>query len=302
MAFSIRSIINSLQQEGFALLQKNNTPLKLVSQLLGNIQGTPKSDVDGITKITSGTKYTNLHNTIHFDDLFYPHTDGAYLNGLAYNQTMQKMQRIFPPKFVGLKAIEPTTEGGQTILIDGKEILEHLIAEKSPLLPTLFQTGVTTFCHGPILCCDQPLFGRINDTKLALRYSCDKEFLATKEYGELINEFNTHYVNNPKFHKQIQLYRGDTLFIDNYRMLHGRAPFKGNRLYERVWISSNMVVTTPVLDAEIHYEEQEQHASCTEIYNPYLLIDPIQEIPSIQAGIHLSDTLNEQLACLVATR
>ena len=290
-------VCSSMQRFGAVLIsapvKNKDLSIDKTAQLFGSLQGHGKCDQSGVMSVTCGAKYSGrTRKNIHFDGPFFPHTDGAYLDGAAYDQRIGCMRRVTPPKVIGLRAIETPKKGGETILVDGQLILKELILTRSALLPNLLRGDGNTFFHGPIMCVNLPFFRQQSTGLFQMRYSYDQEFHYPMELVSTYNSFHKKYVEASQFRLEIKLEPGDTLFIDNHRMLHGRNDVQGNRLYQRVWVSQDPIPLTYPESQSIHYDAQQDTFSCTQPYSKYLpLPSSISPSPSqFNPGI----TLNPQ--------
>lgn len=299
-------VCQSLETDGAVIfsspLDNKDLTIDRIGQLFGLLQGHGKCDEKGVMRVTSGSKYeAQAQETIHFNDMFFPHTDGAYLSGIAYNNKIHSMQRITPPKIIGLRAIETAKKGGETVLVDGRGILKQLILSDSDLLPFFFNGEGTAFCHGSIMCTNMPLFSWDSKDRCQIRYSYDKEFYYREKYEPIYKKFQTDYVDNPNFRAIISLKPGDALFVDNLRMLHGRTPLVGDRLYQRLWVAQDVVPLVFPNAQNIHYDAQTDAHKCTLPYSKYLTFEPTISPCSIQfkPGIDLSKVEQNQLGDLL---
>ena len=207
--------------------------LKNFCGILGDIQKNRNSDEEGISEIV-GYSTPACHNQVVSTLEFFPHTDGAYLNGLSI--VGEQIKKVMPPKLVLLQCIEPAVEGGTNFLVDSQQILIDVIMKSPHLLDALLSSQDSMICHHDLIVNNVPIYECLSLNRYTVRYSFDKGFYSTKKKLSLLQEFNDKYINNPLYRKSINLKPLEVLLIDNRRMLHGRTSFNGSRKFKRVWI------------------------------------------------------------------
>lgn len=225
------------KKDGFVLIKINNSSDKLfekISSSLGSIQKTANSDEKGITNIIDESQNPTNHSVVSSLE-FFPHTDGHYLNGVA--ELNDGYYKICPPKIILLECIKPAKEGGESFLVDGKQALLSVLKKEPYHLSTLFNTDNFNILHRSSLTTGISIFYKMEKKKYGIRYSYDNELLISKKATEAVESFNDSHLNKI-FHKKLS--EGDLLIIDNTRVLHGRAEFKGSRYFRRTWIQNEI--------------------------------------------------------------
>lgn len=180
-----------------------------------------------------------------FDDTAYgseaigPHTDGTYLDQ--------------PPGIQVFHCLKPANKGGLTLLVDGFAAAERLRTDK----PELFKTLATTPIEHHYLEADRlharslaelviRQFPRV-DKIAQIRFNpYDRAPMRTlriddirgddqKALEECVLFYNAYQhfaqlINQPEGQVKLWMRPGSILFIDNFRVLHGREHFQGERI------------------------------------------------------------------------
>jgi gamma-butyrobetaine dioxygenase len=180
------------------------------------------------------------------NQVFEPHTDGAFLNAL-YRDEKMIMRHISPPATLILQCVTQALIGGNSLLIDGKCVYDS-IKDKSPeMLEILFESIFHFVRNGSELFpIDSPIFKYMSNGNICVRFRteyiistlCNRNRSFVKNCIERMFE---DFLMSPDCGRSILLSPGDMLIIDNFRMLHGRAPFSivdgHHRHLRRLWIT-----------------------------------------------------------------
>ena len=212
----------SIVNIGYAVAQSNNSSYDFFynfSSFFGKAQKSQGSDSYGIKKVLSDNHPAGNVGVVSSLP-FYPHTDGAYLNGVLFDGA--SAQRILPPKLVLLQCVEPAQKGGDNILYDGKKILLSVHQKEPCLLPFLFDKYSISLTHGSVTATDVPVFKKLNNGSFIIRYSYDGGMVVSEKSKEAIEHFNQKFIIPEA---SIKLKKGDIIIIDNHRMLHSREFF-----------------------------------------------------------------------------
>ena len=151
------------------------------------------------------------------------HTDGMYLH--------------YPPRYVVLLCEQPSNYAGETLLVRGDTCLSHLEdklrrrlkAEKLWIRTGAFRSAKHLVCRHPdddaeVLVFFDPALDVNGALQTAEGSSADDVILAVR----------TAVANTaPDRHSWR---RGDVLVLDNYRVLHGRTPYRGSRVLLRLTV------------------------------------------------------------------
>lgn len=145
-------------------------------------------------------------------------------------------QYFFQPEVaMSLWCIHPSSDGGgESILVDGRRLVEDIVAEGRESLidvlresvfpfevPSIFTKDEAEFFVGPIIG-ENPFIRyrrqTIDRARANPKYSLENRHL------QAINELDT-YLSQPSRHARFLLKRGQVLFVNNHEVLHGRTSF-----------------------------------------------------------------------------
>lgn len=243
----------TIKNKGWCILDlkdSNKETLINISRFLGQRQRCFSSDEEGITNIVTES-LDNGTAQIVSKYFFSPHTDGHYLNGMAFYKNT--LRRIIPPKFMLLQCVQPAEKGGENLLIDGRRILIDLIENSSEIVPTLFSRCMNIH-HNETIASDLPVFSSVSPHTYSIRWSYDKELYFSNKAKRALDIFNYEYIDNINYSIKKSLLPHQILVLDNKRILHGREEVFGQRFYRRVWIydeenSESLLNANPVSTA-----------------------------------------------------
>ena len=174
---------------------------------------------------------------------FFPHTDGSFLNGMAYVDGVAT--KITPPKFVILQCISKPETGGDNFLVDGQKIYNDLLVNNADTLKILMTSGSVTYCRDDLLSIDCSVFEKVNDDKLRIRYRYDSTAFIPEWASAAFNYIQNKYSTNEDYITNVSLDPGDILVMDNLRVLHARHKFydgSKKRKVRRLWIADDSSV------------------------------------------------------------
>ncbi|VVO47991.1 hypothetical protein PS903_00135 [Pseudomonas fluorescens] len=285
-SFDNKGITLFLNENGYCVIKPRDHSLEAFRHTAGNfglIQFHTKSDESGvvgggepINKDWQNFK-EDYHGELSSD--FFPHTDGSFLNGMAYVDGVAK--KITPPKFVILQCISKPETGGDNFLVDGQRIYNDLLINQADILKTLMTSGSVSYCRDDLLSIDCSVFEKINDNKLRIRYRYDSTAFipewATAAFDYIKNEYST----NDNYIINISLEPGDILAMDNLRVLHARHKFfdgRKKRKVRRLWIADdssvvfkNILNQSPVRRAMLPFQKYHiaQQANAKHVFIEY---------------------------------
>jgi len=177
---------------------------EVISQNNLGIKYMPVTPVDGESAYIHNRKEQPLH------------VDNAHSNSI--------------PDFISLVCLENASYGGETYL---KKIDDSFdCAELAPL----FDEPVTYIKHGV---CHEVFILERENTNIITRYSPFCDFYEFKNYSQYIAMI---YFHNKIYRSPTLSYKlkpGEAIILDNYKYMHGRSVFSGQRDIIRVWLNKN---------------------------------------------------------------
>ncbi len=167
-----------------------------------------------------------------------------------------------PEKYFGLLAINSAREGGHSVIVKAKEVVESLNSsflgqqcltilrqQEFPfeVPPAFIKTGKSNIILAPILA-DNPIIRFRLDTIEAGLKACPELATADRLWAlEYFNNFLKAYPNKIQF----KLDDGDIVFVNNHQVLHGRKAFTGgDRLLLRVRIDQSNLDSSQAHDLQ----------------------------------------------------
>ena len=217
---SASSIRERVDQEGVVLFRAGTRDdfVKLAKKVGPSI---PHRDADE-DDVTEVKFVPDLAGQAGYDGLsagpLDPHTDGSG-NSIA-------------PSYVALWCAEQAGYGGESVLVDIREVVSDLQREAPWVIETLAQPGIAIFRSGADAYSGPVLFKEQGQWRVRLRLDSQGFFngdgqRAIQRIREAIGRRAKTFVMQP----------GEGYIIDNHRILHGRLPFSGSRRMLRVLMS-----------------------------------------------------------------
>ncbi|WP_347928624.1 TauD/TfdA family dioxygenase [Pseudomonas helvetica] len=247
----IKGISAFLNEHGYCVVKPQDNSLEAFRDIagkFGSIQFHTKSDKNGVVGggESINKDWQNFKDDYHgeLSSDFFPHTDGSFLNGMAYVGGVAR--KITPPKFVILQCVSKPETGGDNFLIDGQKIYNDLLANQADILKVLMTSGSVTYCRDDLLSMDCSVFEKINDNRLRIRYRYDSTAFIPQWASAAFNYIQNNYSTNENYIINISLDPGDILVMDNLRVLHARHQFvdgSKKRKVRRLWIADDSQVT-----------------------------------------------------------
>lgn len=158
----------------------------------------------------------------------------AHTDGFAYGELY--------PDVIMLGCAESSAQGGESFLVDGYALLEHLVStpEGSALVEQLMTVSIDQTepsMHRSIT----PVIGKTSEGRLMLRrfpFQRPATESTTPDADQrMIEAWWSAVLEVAAQAPRFRLEQGDALVIDNYRVLHGREPYSDlNRQLWRLWI------------------------------------------------------------------
>lgn len=149
-----------------------------------------------------------------------PHTDGTYSHDA--------------PGLLGLHCHVYEAEGGDNVFVDSHAVAERLTATSREVLSTVDIPG-RYIGDGSSLMAKRPVLRHEGSRLVQVSYNHHDrapfvlpEPLMSEVYAALF-EFDA-LLNSPELQLDLAMRRGDMVIFDNWRLLHGRRAFEGERL------------------------------------------------------------------------
>ncbi len=245
-------IAQRVEEFGFCLLRPSRdseNALLEVASYFGRIQNHERSKPNGIVDVTSDPRLQK-QKSAKFKGLgtakFGPHTDGAFLNAI-YSDHDGRLRHISPPAYLILQCVKQAAVGGESMLIDAQDALK-IMKERHPADYALLCEPLFHFVREAdqrLFPIEAPVFKVLANGNNSIRFREEYIFnLGIPSHPRRLQAALDNLYNDclmsPQCQRKIRLEDGDILVIDNFRMLHGRSPFKvvkgRHRHLRRVWI------------------------------------------------------------------
>lgn len=138
------------------------------------------------------------------------------------------------PKTIALYCKQPSTSGGDSILVEFQPLLDLLVRKYGDSVNALFEkdclhvTGSHSWEKKPLL--------MNNSGKVGISYSPVLREMICSDLVFEQYDFITNYVHNPENQIRYSLKRNQILLLDNTQVLHSRTAFDdSDRLLYRYW-------------------------------------------------------------------
>lgn len=153
------------------------------------------------------------------------HTDGFAYGDLA-------------PDHFALACVRPGDAGGESVLVDSYKLLDAVDESlRAFLTTTLVDHSEPGMAAAPTL---SPLALRTASGRLAVRKvpfvrpAAGDPYPATTQAA--LDRWRRAVAQQDETVRRFTLQAGELAVIDNYRVMHGREPFEGERMMWRVWV------------------------------------------------------------------
>lgn len=301
------SIIKAIEKNGFCIVDAWNTEastLRAICLLLGDIQDHVRANTEGLvgefepSKSDTWKAYKSEYQSIGSSAL-PPHTDGAFLNGVAV--IGNSLKRIGPPKFVVLQCIKHADKGGINLLVDSNQVLPDLLTDHPNAASILFSSGCIAFFRDDLFSLDPPVFQIVSSSELRIRFRFDSQIYTPAWSRDAVLILHECYHMNPKYILNVSLMSGQVLIMDNFRVLHGRTAFtdeKSLRRTRKAWIFDDSLPTLANLKGT-----PKDHRALV----PFMPYGPISSPQSFKAtkirtGINFDASLKSRLNHLLSNK
>jgi trimethyllysine dioxygenase len=160
-----------------------------------------------------------------------PHTDGTYSHDA--------------PGLAGFHCITKADSGGATVLVDGLQVAQQLAEHMPASYAVLCQTDVVGqyLGDGAHLVAQRPVFRR-DDRGRVVQVSYNNldrapMLLPAADMARLYDALGdfAHLIREPELQMKLVLEPGEMLIFDNWRLLHSRRAFTGDRHFTGAYLN-----------------------------------------------------------------
>jgi len=210
------SLIQALFTDGFALIEACPPEKKSVEQIAGFLGYVRETIFGGVWEFEADG---NMADSAYTSKALRPHTDGSY--------------SFDAPGVQILLCVENDAEGGESVIVDGYKIAEQMKRDHSEYYVDLTKIEIEGVYAGDgvELRAKRPAF-RVDDQGNLLQITFNNYDRSDLMYPERLYKAMQLFdlaLNEPENQWTHQLTVGQALVFDNWRMLHGRTAFSGNR-------------------------------------------------------------------------
>ncbi|PSB02098.1 TauD/TfdA family dioxygenase [Merismopedia glauca] len=224
-------LLKNLSQNGAVIVQcypcqNPQQNLLALPSCLGKIISHNLSDASGIVSVKCHLENTAYVNATSQELTL--HTDGTF-----------ERQSI---RIIALQSVIAANKGGLSILVDGKDVYQHIAKINPKQLPILFEPDVLTVTRDRQTA-SKPIFSFNKNGELQIAFRCDQtaQITVKPEAVEVFVQIK-QFVENPAHQLRFKLEPHQILILDNTRMLHGRTEFDESepRFLNRLWFDGNL--------------------------------------------------------------
>ena len=223
-----KEFLEKLYKFGFVVIQNCKTEMSSVEKIAKKIGYVRESIFGGLWSFESNN---DMADSAYTQDELRPHTDSTYSNDA--------------PGLQLLLCCHYEATGGESIMVDGFKIAEKIYKENRDLYTLLSEIEVTGqyIGDGVFLEAKRPVF-KLNSDKELIQVSFNNYDRAafrmddekTLKFYDAIREFDL-IANNREYQWRHILKPGELLIFNNWRILHGRGSFKGDRKMSGCYIN-----------------------------------------------------------------
>lgn len=241
-----------VERDGAVILEGIDTSESGAEQLMAALLGDSLKALPPPARVFEGGEQDKkLANTGNLDPLPV-HTDG-FSYGDAY------------PDYLLLVCVNASDEGGENFLVDGYAVLEELAADSAYawVVDALPETVVDQTEEG-MQESVSPIVQSTTTGRMMVRRTLDTfgngpkiwaESKAPERDREMIRIWGETIDQSAQTAPRFKLQVGEAMFVDNYRMFHGRTGYEDlNRMMWRVWAWSTNALKVP--DQPIHSDSR----------------------------------------------
>tara|TARA_B100000941_G_C28492216_1_gene548652 strand:- start:846 stop:1946 length:1101 start_codon:yes stop_codon:yes gene_type:complete len=223
-----KTFLKHLYEKGFIVIKNCNPKKSSVESIAKKIGYVRESIFGGLWSFESNN---DMADSAYTQNELRPHTDSTYSNDA--------------PGLQLLLCCHYNAVGGESVLVDGFKIAEKIKKEKNDLYELLSSVEVTGqyIGDGVFLKAKRPIF-RLDKKDDLVQVSFNNYDRApfrlsdkkTKKFYDAIREFDL-MVNDRQYQWRYILKPGELLIFNNWRILHGRGSFTGDRKISGCYIN-----------------------------------------------------------------
>ncbi len=195
--------------------------LQLASKL-GKIYPHTHSDADGVTVILPTEEITDLPGLLGFSR----HTLDLHTDCTAVPR---------PPDLIVNHCAQAAIEGGETLLVDMKDVYEELLHSWPGVAQDLSGPGSMIFGFGKGRYAGS-VFEHVGNNRVVCRFRADGAGFSDVRIGTSMQILMDLL---GRFCVKLKLESGQGYVINNGRWLHGRSSFVGHREFMRILVTAN---------------------------------------------------------------
>lgn len=228
LQYNLPVIRETVERDGYAIVEAwdaSESTLLAIAHSLGDIQRHVRANERGVVgeepARTDWSSFPDEYQGLGTTE-FPPHTDGTFLDGITLQG--DTVCRVLPPEMLILQCVQPATLGGESVVVDGRRVVEDALTRSPELLRALLTTDVLyarddMFSSGPAI-----TIAECNCLRLRLRH--DNKVYASHSTAAALRRLYDQYILQPAYQVVVALQPCQMLIVDNYRTLHGRRAFE----------------------------------------------------------------------------
>ncbi|KAB0793468.1 hypothetical protein PPYR_13088 [Photinus pyralis] len=218
----LKSLISAVTTYGFGIVTGVQNTLEATESVVRHLASVQKTYFGEMWKVTTDSSCNDTSTT---NVALLPHNDNTYWSNAAGLQVFHLLNR--------------NGEGGHTILVDGFNIAEKVRKRNVDSFNLLCNSAIESHFidKDQHYFCTDPVIKLHSATKQLhqIRFNVyDRSPLVSLPEGDIPRYYEAYKLfASEAFDREnqyeIQLEPGDVIFIDNWRVLHGRREFMGTR-------------------------------------------------------------------------
>jgi alpha-ketoglutarate-dependent taurine dioxygenase len=306
------AIAQHIGRDGAVLLQAadiSKESLTRAGALIGEVQSHIRSDpATGVTEAAAEVDPSNPQEWHKYKGEYQAigtfetpaHSDGTFVDGAVVGGG--GIHHVGPPRMIMLQVAQNARSGGESFVVDGRQVLIDMLSREPDLLTELMSPGCMAFCRDDQMALHHPVFSWRGGDRFAIRFRSDARTYTAPWAQEAVSRLRDLYAVDPHYRRIVPMQEGQILVVDNTRLMHGRLAFvdsaagAGRRL-QRLWIWD-----PEVSGSMINTSDETPQSRALSVYDPYRPFhrpEPIEPI-EFRTGIRLEGFEAEQARKLAA--